>query len=105
MWDIYIRLRNRTQGGFNGREPVEWTNMLAFVELTGVNLSPWDCKLIEIIDDAFVHPDPEEDEAEDLKTAARLAGTQDVVSSRNAVGIKSMLRRHNKRREKNRGRR
>jgi hypothetical protein len=52
VWPAFCRLNARRQSGFS-IEPIAWSDLDAFIRLTGVRLAPWEIQLIEMLDDLF----------------------------------------------------
>jgi hypothetical protein len=53
LWQVFWRLRRRKQNGF-AVGAIEWTDIDAFVRLTGVMLSEWEISVIEMLDDLYL---------------------------------------------------
>ncbi len=100
VWRSYIRMRDQTPLGYSGYEPVEWRTIESFMNTSGVHLSVWEVELIEMIDHIYRRPAEEEEETKSLNHAAKLIGSSEVVSAKNAVGIKALFGGVKKRREK-----
>jgi len=52
IWKAFCRLSARRRSGF-GIEPIAWSDLDAFMRLTGTRLAPWEIRLIEDLDDLF----------------------------------------------------
>jgi hypothetical protein len=52
IWNAFCRLSARRRSGF-GIEPIAWSDLDAFMSLTGTRLAPWEIRLIEDLDDQF----------------------------------------------------
>lgn len=37
----------------SGREPIEWSDLVAFLSLTKSSLTPWEIEIIEDLDDLY----------------------------------------------------
>ena len=48
----FCRLHARRRSGFSA-EPIAWSDLDAFIRLTGVRLAPFEIQLIEMLDDLF----------------------------------------------------
>lgn len=53
LWSIYVRLRRRCAPSM-GKARVLFTDMLAFQQVTGTRLAPWEANVIERLDDAML---------------------------------------------------
>jgi hypothetical protein len=54
VWNIFTKLHaSRSSGGF-GPSPISYTEMTAFVTLTGWRLDPWEVEAIRGLDDAYL---------------------------------------------------
>lgn len=53
VWDAYARLSARRSSNGFGANPIAWSEIDAFIRLTGCVLTPWDIGLIEMIDDLY----------------------------------------------------
>lgn len=89
VWQSWMRLRRRTPPGFSGPNPIVWSDIDAFLRRTGVQIGPWELKLIEAIDDLYVRP-PEAS----LPPSAAARGQPAVrwISARDGQGLKGLLR-------------
>lgn len=47
-------MRRRKAGGFAGPNPIEWSDIDAFMRRTGTRLDPMDIELIEELDDLYL---------------------------------------------------
>jgi hypothetical protein len=52
VWTAFCRLHARRRSGFSA-EPIAWSDLDAFIRLTGVRLAPFEVQLIEMLDDLF----------------------------------------------------
>jgi hypothetical protein len=52
VWNAFCRLHARRRSGFSA-EPIAWSDLDAFIRLTGVRLAPFDIQLIEMLDDLY----------------------------------------------------
>jgi len=52
VWTAFCRLNARRRSGFS-IEPIAWSDLDAFIRLTGIRLVPWEVQLIEMLDDLF----------------------------------------------------
>jgi hypothetical protein len=53
-WSAFHRLSTRRgSNGFGGVNPITWSEIDAFVRLSGVSLTLWDIEAIEMLDDIF----------------------------------------------------
>ena len=52
VWTAFCRLHARRRSGFSA-EPIAWSDLDAFIRLTGVRLAPFEIQLIEMLDDLF----------------------------------------------------
>lgn len=52
LWVAFCRLSARRTSGFS-INPISWSELDAFIRLTGVRLSPWEIRIIEELDDLF----------------------------------------------------
>jgi hypothetical protein len=52
VWHAFCRLHARRRSGF-APEPIAWSDLDAFIRLTGARLAPWEIQLIEMLDDLF----------------------------------------------------
>lgn len=59
VWEIFWRLRGRKGGGLSGPEPFSWSELEALVRLTGWRLSPWEIRLVEMLDNLYLAADRE----------------------------------------------
>lgn len=85
LWTAYLRLRRRKGSTDMGSpQPIEWPDIKAFVQITGMRLIPWECQLIEALDDVYMQPAPKPvlPEGQKVVTAA---------SANDAVGVRSIL--------------
>ncbi|TIM07717.1 MAG: hypothetical protein E5Y62_18805 [Mesorhizobium sp.] len=53
LWRAFWRLRRRKGAGISGREPIEWSDLTAFLALTKSTLTPWEVEVIEDLDDLY----------------------------------------------------
>lgn len=53
LWNAYQRIRRRKGGGM-GPSPIEWPDIAAFIDRTGIDLRPWEIEIIEAVDDQFL---------------------------------------------------
>ena len=83
LWQAYIRLRRRAQSGFSGAQPIGWQDIDAFVQRTGLDLAPWEIRVIERLDDIYLRPEPNPSAA---------------AAAHDGVGVKSILGSVGKRR-------
>jgi hypothetical protein len=54
LWRIYLRIRRRKGSGGFGAQPLEWSDLGAFLRLTAMSLAPWEIELLEDLDDLFL---------------------------------------------------
>lgn len=54
LWRIYGRLRARKGGNGFGPLPLDWRDIAAFCDVTGVHLTQWEIETIEALDDVFM---------------------------------------------------
>jgi hypothetical protein len=52
-WGAFHRLRRRCPVS-EGPSPWTWEALDAFLRLTGIELSPWEIELLEMLDDAWI---------------------------------------------------
>ena len=52
VWAAFCRLHARRRSGFSA-EPISWSDLDAFIRLTGARLVPFEVQLIEMLDDLF----------------------------------------------------
>lgn len=53
IWQTFIRLHNRRGSNGMGANPILWTDIDAFIRLSGFQLAPWEIEIIEDLDLAF----------------------------------------------------
>ena len=53
LWQVFWRLRRRKQNAF-AAVAIEWTDIDAFLRLTGMTLSEWEISVIEMLDDLYL---------------------------------------------------
>lgn len=95
LWRIYLRLRRRASAGFAGAQPIGWVDFDAFLRVTGQSLLPWELRLLEAIDDIFIHPSapPAPQRGPGVNSAASAADGAGVKSILGAVGVRRTVRR------------
>lgn len=81
LWRAYLRLRRRCGSGFSGPQPVGWTEIYAFAQLSGIVLAPWEIDLIEAVDDLYLR----------RGTAPKKPGA-DSASASDPAAVKALLR-------------
>lgn len=54
IWRLYHRLRRRKGSNGFSANPIEWKDIAAFSDVTGIRLLDWEVGVIEDIDDAFM---------------------------------------------------
>jgi hypothetical protein len=54
LWVAFVRLRRRKGSNGFALSPIEWTDIAAFIQLSGVALAPWEISVIEDLDDIFI---------------------------------------------------
>jgi hypothetical protein len=55
LWDAYLRLRRRKSVDMMGNAlPLEWPDILAFNQLAGLRLKPWEIEIIERLDNIYL---------------------------------------------------
>lgn len=54
LWNAYWRIRARAGGGETGPQPIRWPDIDAFIRLAGLRFAPWEVRIIEVIDDAWL---------------------------------------------------
>lgn len=52
VWSAFCRLSGRRTVGM-AANPITWSDIDAFVRLSGVRLAPWEIRLIEELDDLY----------------------------------------------------
>jgi hypothetical protein len=52
VWSAFQRLHNRRGGGM-GPSPLMWSEIDAFIRLTGTQLAVWEVELLEVIDNTW----------------------------------------------------
>lgn len=52
-WQAFARLSARRAGGF-GPAPLQWSEIRAFQDVTGIRLAPWQIEAIEVLDRLFL---------------------------------------------------
>jgi hypothetical protein len=95
LWRVYLRLRRRAETGFAGSQPVSMQDIDAFVRLTGLRLAPWECELLEALDDAYLQPTPRAalPEGQTVVAAAPASDAQGVRSILGSVGKRRSVKR------------
>lgn len=53
LWQTFCRLHARRASGFSVN-PISWSDIDAFMRRAGVRLAPWEVRIIEQIDDAYL---------------------------------------------------
>lgn len=53
LWQAFCRLHARRGAGFSV-SPLSWSEIDAFIRRAGVRLAPWEIRIIEQIDDAYL---------------------------------------------------
>jgi hypothetical protein len=53
LWSMFWRLRRRKRNAF-AVSAIEWTDIDAFLRLTGIKLSEWEISVIELLDDLYL---------------------------------------------------
>jgi hypothetical protein len=53
LWNAFIRLSNRRPVGF-AEGLIPWSEMDAFQRVSGLRLTPWEIRVIEMLDAMFV---------------------------------------------------
>lgn len=54
LWNTFNRIRRRCGGNGFGASPIGWSDIDAFVRLSGVRLVPWEVQTIERLDDLYL---------------------------------------------------
>ena len=54
LYQTFWRIRRRKGGTGFGISPLEWTDLAAFTQETGMHLVPWEREIIEKLDDLYV---------------------------------------------------
>ncbi|KNY18231.1 hypothetical protein AKG11_03610 [Shinella sp. SUS2] len=54
LWSIYFRIRRRCSSTGLGPARITWPDIDAFVRNSGVRMAPWEIRLIEDLDDAWL---------------------------------------------------
>jgi hypothetical protein len=54
LWRVYLRIRRRKGSSGFGKQPLEWSDIDAFLRLTATSLAPWEIELLEDLDDLFL---------------------------------------------------
>jgi len=54
LWRTFMRIRRRRGGNGFSASPIEWSDIDAFMRLSGVRLAPWEVEVIEDLDDAWL---------------------------------------------------
>lgn len=95
LWRVYLRLRRRAESGFTGSQPISMREIEAFKHLSGLRLAPWECELIERLDDAYLQPAPKPSlpEGQVVVAAASAADAQGVRSILGSVGVRRIVKR------------
>lgn len=53
LWNVFLRLSNRRGSNGFDIDPIGWTEIDAFIRLSGLRLAPWEIALIEMLDDLY----------------------------------------------------
>lgn len=54
LWNAFLRLARRRGGNGFSMSPITWSDIDAFVRLSGVRFSPWEIEIIESLDELFI---------------------------------------------------
>lgn len=54
IWSAFIDLNSARTAGFSGPNPLTYTEIKAWKELTDTPLSPWDIQVIKRLDQAYI---------------------------------------------------
>lgn len=72
-------------------KPIEWPDIEAFVQRTGMRLAPWEIELIERLDDIYLKPEPK-------PSAPEGQPANFVASAKDGIGVRLVLDAVGKRR-------
>jgi hypothetical protein len=54
VWQLFCDLNRTRRAGFNGPEPLSYAEMLAWSELTGMRIRPWEIEVIMALDHEYM---------------------------------------------------
>lgn len=54
LWEMYFRIRRRKGSNGFGPVPIEWPDIDAFIRVSGTSVRPWEVRIVEAIDDAYL---------------------------------------------------
>jgi hypothetical protein len=54
IWSAFIALNNTRTTGFNGPNPITYTELLAWKEVTQNPLAPWEVEAVKRIDNIYM---------------------------------------------------
>ena len=60
LWRAFTRMRRRKGFGVSGIEPLGHLDIVAFIQLSGQQLAPWEVAIIEDLDDLLLAAPTEE---------------------------------------------
>lgn len=54
IWSAFLRLNRSRRGGFSGPEPISYTEIKAYTDLTNRDLEPWEVDTIIELDQIYL---------------------------------------------------
>lgn len=60
LWNVFWRLRRRVNGTGFGPGCITWSDIDAFCRHSRRMLDPWEIELIEMLDDVYLNPKPDD---------------------------------------------
>ena len=68
LWQIFTRLRRRRGGNGYMPLPISWSDIGVYSRLNRISLAPWECEVLEEIDDRYLESVSKQLKAEKPKT-------------------------------------
>lgn len=96
IWRSFNRIRRRKSMGFNGPNPIEWSDVEAFMYVTQEQFSPWEVELIENLDDLYLLPHAKRNQTPKPIEGRDIVRTVDITDGQ---GVRGLLRTLGRRRK------
>ena len=54
VWSAFVHISNGRSAGFSGPNPIQYSEIKAWCELTGTPLSSWHVEIIKLLDSKYI---------------------------------------------------
>lgn len=54
VWSAFVHISNGRSSGFSGPNPIQYSEIKAWCELTGTPLSSWNVEIIKLLDAKYI---------------------------------------------------